>query len=367
MTAPMANAARWWQVSTLLLVALAPPAFAQPPAQQLLGDLNRLTYDARSAGMGGASLAVSGLASAPVENAATLAIGGRPEVTAGLFGDSRPAGALGAVDLFYAGTPEKAVLPRHFDNLSRWAARGRDAYGEISVLGTVGSGRLALFGTKGAVARAEITSGSEGGTDTVTVRGPGLEYETLGWAYGWSLGRNWWMGVSAREVRFYRAHMDFTVERDAGGRLTVDRANTTIVRGLEWEGDLSAFHRGRRGWTYGIVLRHANGPLFEAVDRSATWRMVPSLDIGVARRRPGSRDLFAADVRNVFGANGGRPVLRVGWERALSESGRWCARLGLRDGRPSAGIGWRSSHGAADLSFGTPLGQRASFTLSFDL
>ncbi len=351
----------------LLVTACA--ARAQLPADDLMDDLGRLTYDARSAGMGGAALAVPDLASAPVENAATLALRRQPRLSLNYFGDSYPAGPFGAAGFFLAATPEKAALPHHFDRLRGYAQRtgGAGTYGEITVLGTVGFGSWRLFGTKGAIGHARIVATNAGGTERLTLQGAGAEYETLGGAYGWSLSGETWMGASVREVRFYRADVAFTADRDGSGAITVDDTNTRIVRGLEWAVDLSVYHRVSHDVTLGAVVRHLNAPTFSTNDGSTRWTVHPSLDVGVAYQKPGGRSLYALDVRNLFGTDGGRPIVRAGWEYAFSDDGRWRGRLGLRDGRPSFGVGWRGGHGAVDLAFGPNPTERLALTASFEL
>lgn len=356
-----------WLAAVVILVASA--ALAQVPAGDLVDDLGRLTYDARSAGMGGAALAIPDLASAPMENAATLALRRQPRLTANYFGDSHPAGPFGAADFFLAATPNKAILPQHFERLWGYATEtnGAPTYGEISVLGTVGSGSWRLFGTKGAIGEARITATTNAGVDRLTLQGAGAEYETLGGAYGWSMSGETWMGASLREVRYYRANLDFTADRDASGAIAVDDSNTRIVRGLEWALDLSVYHRVSHDVTLGAVVRHLNAPTFSTNDGSSLWTVHPSLDVGIAYQKPGRRSLYALDVRNLFGADGGRPIVRAGWEYAFSNDGRWRGRLGLRDGRPSIGVGWRGSHGAVDLAFGPNPTEQLALSASFEL
>jgi hypothetical protein len=354
-------------VTLMALLLLASMASAQLPASDLLDDLGRLSYDARSAGMGGAALAVPGMMSAPVENAATLALPRRQYVSLNYHGDSDPAGPFGAAEFFRAATPSTIVMPQHFSNLWGWANQlnGRTGRGEITVLSAVGEGAWRLFGTKGAIGYATLTPTTDSFGDHLAVRGSGTEYETLGGAIGHRMGNDTWMGISVREVRFYRATLDFRADRAPDGTIGVDATNTSIIRGLEWEADLSVFHKASHSVSWGAVVRHLNAPLFTAVQGAPSWRMNPSLDIGCAYQRPGSRELFAVDVRNVLGTDHGRPIVRLGWEHAFTHDGRWCGRLGLRDGRPSAGIGWRTEDGQVDLAFGLNPTRELALSASF--
>lgn len=338
-------------LAALLLVPAA--ARAQLPASGLMDDLGRLSYDARSAGMGGAAIAVPGLQSAPVENAATLAVGGQQWLSLNYYGNSTPAGPFGSPEFFRAATPETIAMANHFANLWGWARSldGRRGSGEITVLGAVGEGRWRLFGTKGALGYADLTAATDTTGDHLTLRGAGTEYETLGGAYGWSMGDDTWMGISAREVRWYRADLDFQADRAPDGSIAVDATRTRIIRGLEWAADLSVYHRASDEVSLGAVLRHANSPRFHAVAATDRWTAHPSLDLGMAYRNTGSRTLWALDIRNVFGADGGRPILRAGVERQLDGDGHWLGRLGYRDGRVTAGVGWQARDCAVDLAF----------------
>jgi hypothetical protein len=340
---------------------------AQLPASDLVDDLGRLTYDARSAGMGGAALAVEGLQSAPVENAATLARHGQQQVSLNYYGGSNAAGPFGSPEFFRAATPSTIVSPNHFSNLWGWAQglRGRRGWGEITVLGVVGEGSWRLFGTKGALGYADMTTVTDSTGDHLTVRGSGTEYETLGGAYGWSLGHDTWMGLSVREARWYRATLDFQADRPTAGTITVDDSRTTIARGLEWAADVSVFHRPSDEVALGAVLRHANAPRFHQGTGSVAWTAHPSLDVGGAYHRPGSKNLYALDIRNVTSTDGGRPIFRLGWERDLSHEGRWRGRLGLRDGKLTAGIGWHAEDGQVDLAFGPNPTRELALSASF--
>jgi len=332
-------------------------------AYGLAGELNRLTYDGRSAGMGGAALAVEGLPSAPVENAATLGLGRRGDIEMGFFGES-PAGPAGTGNYFLAGPPYKAIVPHHFAQLYGWATglAGRQGYGEVTVFGSVGAGQLVFFGTKGGIARPAMTADTDAGEDTVTVRGPGIEYETLGSAYGTRLSGNTYLGLAVKQIRIFRAAIDYTARRAPDGTVRVRPDSTVIQEGLAWAEDLSVYYRGSGRWSGGLVLRHLNTPRFHSFRSAATWLLAPSADIGTAWRS--GRDIVAADLRNVWGANGGGPMLRIGWEHSFGSHGRWLARAGLRDGRPSLGLGWHGSHGSVDFSVGPNPAQRASFSAS---
>jgi hypothetical protein len=83
--------------------------------------------------------------------------------------------------------------------------------------------------------------------------------------------------------------------------------------------------------------------------------------------RSEGRDILAADVRGLFSTHTPRPVLRLGWEHALSDArDPWRVRLGLRDGRPTAGIGWTTSHARVDLAFGPKPWETAALTTTVE-
>lgn len=332
-------------------------------AYDLVGELDRLVYDSRSAGMGGASLALRGLPSAPVSNAATLGLGDRGDVTLGYGGES-PGGGFASGAYFTAGTPDRVTQGTAFNRMYRWATgpAARNGYGEVTLLGVFGSGEFVLFGTKGALARPTLSARETEAGQELRLVGPGLEYEDMGFAFSHEVADRLRLGLKVHEVRFYRAQIDYTALRDESGTISLVSDDTVVERGLTWTADLSAFWDAPGHWDYGLAIRHVDSPVFRAVSGPATWRMSPSLDVGAAWTSGDGRDTVAADIRNVFGANGGRPILRIGWERALDSRGRWLGRLGLRDGRPSFGIGYSGEDGFVDLATGVSPSRQASFS-----
>lgn len=349
------------------LAALVLPCLAQVPAGELLDDLDRLAYDARSAGMGGTALAVDGLISAPVSNAATLGVSGDYRLGVAGTAWSPQAGALNAPGIFTAADVGRIRRPSSFDSLWGWSQKlgGRPVQAELTLYNGFGEGSWRLFGTKGAVGSATLTSATDSTGDHLTIQGVGTEYETLGAAYGKELWHDIWLGITVREARFYRAAINFRADRASDGSITVDDTPNLINRGLEWEADISAYHRASHSVAWGAAIRHVTSPRFTDTRRGATWSFGPSLDLGVAYRKPGSRSLYAADIRNVFGSNGGRPILKLGYERDLSHEGRWRARAGLNDGRLTLGIGWSAPDGGVDLAFGPDPTKQFAFGASF--
>ncbi len=358
---PLSAVALAW--AAFVLACAAPCARADGlAAYVLVGELDRLSYDARAAGMGGAALAVEGLSAAAVENPATLARGFAPDFSLGYSGRS-PSGPAGAAQYFLAGTPARIVTPEHFAHMYRLALQSAGpARGELTAFCAARCGRFALFGTKAGVARPVLSAGAAGGAQTVTVVGPGLEYEALGAAYALPLGGHHSLGLALRQVRMFRAQLNYTARRGPSGNVALSSDRSTVEQGLAWAAELSWYYRGRR-WAAGAVLRHATAPRFCAFSSGARWSLEPSCDLGLAWRSAARADLLAADVRNAFSANGGRPVLRLGWEHRFGGGRGWRAHAGACDGRLALGLGWGSPRVAADLSFRPGRSPSASFSV----
>lgn len=332
-------------------------------AYDLMGELDRLAFDSRSAGMGGASLALRGLPSAPVNNPATVGLGDRDDLSISYGGES-PAGGLASGEYFRAGTPDRVTQATTFNEMYRWARGegGRNGYADMTLLGAFGSGDLVIFGTKAAISRPTLRAQETAAGQELRVVGPGIEYEDMGFAFGHDVSDRLRLGLKVHEVRFYRAQMDYTVVRDGSGAIGLISDDSEIVRGLEWTADFGAFWDAPGPWDYGVAIRHIDAPTFRTITGEASWRLHPSLDLGASWTSTSGRDIVAVDVRNVFGVNGGKPILRIGWEHALDSRGRWLTRLGLRDGRPSFGLGYRGHNGFLELATGTSPRRQASFS-----
>lgn len=332
-------------------------------AYPLVGQLDGLSFDSRSAGMGGAALALRGLPSAPVSNAASLGLGDRADFTLSYGGES-PGGGFVSGEYFRAGTPDRVTQTTAFNEMYRWARGGgaRNGDAEMTLLSVVGAGDFVLFGTKGAISRPTLSAQETAAGQELRVVGPGLEYEDMGVAFGHEVTDRLYLGLKVHEVRFYRAQIDYTALRDPAGNIALMSDDSEIVRGLEWTADLSAFWDAPGHWDYGLAVRHIDAPTFRTVTGETSWRLYPSLDLGAAWTSTDGRDVVAADVRNVFGANGGRAVLHIGWEHSLDSAGRWLTRVGLRNGRPSFGLGYRGHNGFLELATGTSPSRQASFS-----
>lgn len=347
----------------VLVALIVTPAFGQAPATHSVGRLSRLIYDARAGGMGGASIAVPGLASAPVENSATLAFEKNYEFGFGVLGDSTADGGLGAIRYFIAGTPDKVSVRRNFNTMVGYGTPGgRDTTGELTVLGSLRFKNLAFFGTKGAIADVNIVSTDAGGVKTLGVTGEGTEYETLGIAYGFKLNRRTAIGISVKEARFYRANIDYSGSSVGGGNpVIVDNSN--VDRGLEHVVELSIFHDLDGGVSLGAVVRHANSPLFTGGIGDSEWRTNPSLDLGIAWLSPDGSDLLALDVRDAFqNVESGRTIIKAGWEHRFTSTGPWYGRVGVMDGEGTIGLGWRCGNGSFDVAAGENPAQRLLIT-----
>lgn len=311
-------------------------------------------------GMGGAGLALRGINSAGVENPALLAYRVRRfSHTANYFADGDPAGPFDVPEYLLAGVPKKVKNPRHFDTVFGYGSvSGEDTGADLTVLVTFDYGPFELYGTKGAIADANIRSEVVNGLRRVTVLGEAFEYETLGGAYGMRLCENTAIGFTAREIRFYRGLIDYEAEEGPTGEITMIRDDSDIPRGLEWGLDVGIYHEPAEGVGLAFVARHVNAPLFHTVSDDAEWRFWPSFDVGVSVTN--DRDIWALDLRNVSLENGGRAIVRMGWEHQLNS--RFAIRMGLLDGKGKIGFGYRS--GSVDFSLATGIERSKQLMLS---
>ncbi|KAA0226323.1 hypothetical protein FCG40_09215 [Fimbriimonadia bacterium ATM] len=347
-------------VGVVALGVVGSASIAQLPAADKVGDVFRLVYDARSMGMGGAGLALRGINSAGVENPALLAYRVRRfSHTANYFADGDPAGPFDVPEYLLAGVPKKVKNPRHFDTVFGYGSvSGEDTGADLTVLVTFDYGPFELYGTKGAIADANIRSEVVNGLRRVTVLGEAFEYETLGGAYGTRLCENTAIGFTAREIRFYRGLIDYEAEEGPTGEITMIRDDSDIPRGLEWGLDVGIYHEPAEGVGLAFVARHVNAPLFHTVSGDAEWRFWPSFDVGVSVTN--DRDIWALDLRNVSLENGGRAIVRMGWEHQLNS--RFAIRMGLLDGKGKIGFGYRS--GSVDFSLATGIEPSKQLMLS---
>lgn len=338
-------------------------ANSQSPPGQLASGFDRLVYDARSAGMGGASLAVKDAHSAPFENAACIGFLSESDLFLSYLGDSEVAGGLGAARYFTVASPNRAGSNSSFKSLWKYSSEepGRHGSGEVTVLSWVRYRQFAIFGTKGALGSATMTRSTTSDTRNVSVQGGGSEIESLGLSVGFQVNQNTSIGVTAREARLYRAVLDYTVTEQSNGNTSIDDKKTVVWRGLEWAIDVSTFHT-IKNVSIAAAIRNINTPKFKTGGTNVPLGALhPSLDIGGAFRN--NDTLFAIDVRNCLRSNKVTSSVRVGIEKSVKKN--WLARIGIIDGHPTMGIGYKSKTFEINAAFGNNLRNRVALSSTF--
>jgi hypothetical protein len=313
--------------------------------------------------MGGASLAIKDAHSTPLENAACLAFASPNNLFVSYLGDSEVAGGLGAANYFTAASPNRASSKSSFKSLLRYASEepGRYGVGEVTVLSWAKYRQFAIFGTKGALGAATMIRNTSNGTRNVTVTGDGSEIESLGISTGINVSKNTAIGITARETRLYRAVLDYTVTEQLDGNITIQDTKTKIWRGLEWAIDVSAFH-SIKNISLAAAIRNINTPKFKTGGAKVPLGALhPSFDIGAAWQN--GETVFAIDIRNCFRSNNVSASIRAGVETLILKN--WLARVGLLNGHPTLGIGYKSKSFEINAATGKNLRNRVALSSSF--
>lgn len=388
-----------WKVGLVCGTALVLAPLAQ--AQVLPGDIDRSTIrpGARALGMGGSYLIAVDDASAAVWNPAAIA--GTKRMTFPLSIAARTdnidvdkisdlVNGIGDLSDEVENNPalsSVANVQSAFNDVYRFARDagaqpgGAPARLEASVVPLIGfsAKNYGLTVHSGIFADARLgVTGTTVGNRTVAANAGGLALSAVSVPYaqeftdkkGVSIGT---FGISAKYMRADYAAANFSANEiiDSVTGTTYDHdSDSAFDVDL---GYISPSFPKLYGARAAVAVRHVLSPKFSfssdtnvngttVAPTNFSFKQRPQIDVGVAVPNAVPRTLFAAELHNLSGTNGGDLSFHLGAEYAINR--QFAVRAGLDDDKIVGGLGINLGPTRLDVAVGTNLQERFALGLS---